>query len=165
MLFGQKEFCFCKIQNTTYKNTKKCSLSNFISKRSQFFFSCELGKNILNMFLTKIVVLTLLRYPSIFSKCVQMFSQLSILSHLNKQFYYCASSQHALHLEKIMWQLIKKWSLLYILVAWFMLQLLLSLLLSCNMVQSSYFWWINISWSRLRFVYSGPCAFHCNCWM
>ncbi len=57
-----------------------------------------------------IVVLTLHRYSSIFSESVQMFSQLSILSHLNKQLYYCASSQHALHLEKIMLQLIQNYN-------------------------------------------------------
>ncbi len=81
-----KKSCFCKVQ----------------CKKYQFLIYCELDKNIISMFL-----LLCWPYIDIFSESVQMFSQLSILSHLNKQLYYCASSQHALHLEKIMWQLIQ----------------------------------------------------------
>ncbi len=61
------------------------------------------NKNTLNMELAK-VLFTLLRYLSIRSQHIQMFSQLFKLSHLNKQFYteqYCTSFQHASQLENI----------------------------------------------------------------
>ncbi len=70
-------------------------------------FLCELNKHTLNMSLAKVVLFTLLRYSSICSQHIQMFSQLFKLSHLNKQFYIeqnCTSS-----LENILCYLLLKY--------------------------------------------------------
>ncbi len=115
----QKHWMHCK-----KSNFHKVLLTKVRSLNKSFFFvevSCVIffvwteqkySKHVASKCCFVYLTYSSIRYSSICSQYIQMFSQLFKLNHLNKQFYieqYCTSSKYALQLENILCYLLLKY--------------------------------------------------------